>query len=137
MWLRCTPLWLAAMALIGCGALSGCGMAGAQPTIYRDDGYGAIERDESVIERERVMALGAEADACNGACNAVTAICAASERICAVAQDLQEASAFTRCSRARESCAEAREHVARTCTCPAEGAGAGGPLAEARGASFE
>jgi len=117
-WQRRTPLWLAATI-----ALSGCGMAGAQPTLYRDDGYEAMERDESVIERERAVALGAEADACHAACNAVTAICEASERICAVAQDLQEAPAFARCSRARESCTEAREHVARTCTCEASTSG--------------
>ena len=115
-WQRRTPLWLlATIALIGC--------AGAQPTLYRDDGYEAMERDESVIARERAVALGAEAEACNGACNAVIAICEASERICAVAQDLQEAQAFARCSRARESCTEAREHVARTCTCEASTSG--------------
>lgn len=118
--LRRAPLWLWASL-----ALSGCGMAGAQPTLYRDDGYEAIQRDENVIERERAVALGAEADACHAACSAVTAICEASERICAVAQDLQEAPAFTRCSRARESCTEAREHVARTCTCSADAPPAG------------
>lgn len=101
-------------------ALGACGMGGAQPTLYRDDGYAAIQHDEGIIERERTVALGAEADACTGACHAVTAICEASERICAVAQDLQEAQAFTSCSRARSSCTEAREHVARTCACDAD-----------------
>lgn len=105
--------------LVAVVAIGGCGMGGAQPTLYRDDGYEAIQRDEAVIERERAVALGAEADACAGACRAVIAICEAAERICAVAQDLQEAPAFARCSRARESCTEAREHVARTCDCEA------------------
>lgn len=103
-------------------ALGGCGMAGAQPTLMTDQGYEAIQRDEALIERQRPEALGAEADACAGACRAVTAICEASERICAVAQDLQEADAFTRCARARTSCTESREHVARTCACAGEGA---------------
>lgn len=110
----------AALCVAAAVVLGGCGMGGAQPTLYRDEGYEAIQRDEAVIERERAVALGAEADACADACRAVAAICDASERICSIAQDLQEADAFTRCSRARESCTEARHHVARTCTCEGE-----------------
>jgi hypothetical protein len=105
------------VALAAATALAGCGMAGAQPTLAADDGYQAIQRDEAVIERERSVTLGAEADACEGACGAVVAICEAKDRICTVAADLQEADALTRCARARESCTDSRAHVARTCAC--------------------
>jgi hypothetical protein len=106
-------------------ALTGCGMGGAQPTLYRDDGYDAIQRDEAIIERERGVALGAEADACAGACRALAAICEAAERICSIAHDLREAPALERCGRARESCTESREHVARTCACRADDGASG------------
>jgi hypothetical protein len=108
------------MSLATAATLTGCGMAGAQPTLTGDEGYQAIQRDEAVIERERSVALGAESDACEGACRAVAAICEAKDRICAVAQDLQEADALTRCGRAQSSCTDSRAHVARTCACEAD-----------------